>query len=90
MGTRFWTEKQMEDWLQSEAREVTLPDGSRCLVRDIRLLWDHFDYLTSYTTYSEAKLVELALISKAETGRPFEQSFCNVVAYVYLVIRATF
>lgn len=82
MSGFFITERETEDWLVSEARDITLPDGTRHVVRGFRLTWRDVDMLKRIPPYTEAKLLELALHSQKETGRPLDQSFRNVVAYV--------
>lgn len=89
MAGQFITEKQTEAWLQSETRSLTMPNGTRRDVTAFNLHWLSFDFLTECTCYSEKTLVELALLSQSETGRPFDQSFRNVVAYVTQRVKST-
>ena len=82
MSNFFTTKQQAEDYLTLEARALPMPDGSRRVVVGFPLMWKNVEFLSTVPPYTEAKLMELALHSQCETGRPLDQSFRNVVAYV--------
>ncbi|HZF28329.1 MAG TPA: hypothetical protein VE907_04385 [Gammaproteobacteria bacterium] len=81
MSGFFITEKETEALLERETRAVKLPDGTSRQITDFKVMWENFDFLTKTTGFSEARLVELAFMSIKESGRSFEESFPNIVAY---------
>ncbi len=78
----FYTEKQMDDFLQSEERNITMPDGSSLIVNGSRLMWKHFDFLVDYTSFNEANIVKTTFSSCAETNLLFEAQFHEVVGFL--------
>lgn len=90
---RFITEKQTEALLEPETRDITMPDGSVRQITGFKLMWRGFDFLTATPFYkpkpyyTEARLVELAVINSEETGYSFEKTFPNVVAYVNKAVK---
>jgi hypothetical protein len=83
----FISEKETEDLLQRETRSVRMPDGTLRPITDFKIMWANFDELLSKTSFDEPELVALAITSSEETGRPFEEAFPNLVAYVLRVAR---
>lgn len=82
------TEKQTEDWLKLETRNITMPDGSTRPISMFKLHWNGYDFLVAeWKTFTEEKLVQIALNDAARTGRSFEQQFPNIVAYAYRTLR---
>lgn len=90
---RFITEKETEAWLEQETRDITMPDGSTRPITHFKLMWNGFDFLTATPYYqpkpyyTEARLVEWAVMDAEGTGRSFEETFPGVVTYVYKALR---
>ncbi len=78
----FYTEKQIEDWLESETREVTLPNGTTRAVSVIRLAWSKADSLVSLDGYTMRELAGYAAEEEALQRISLNQAFVCVVAYL--------
>lgn len=85
--SRFYTEKQIEAGLESETRELPMPDGSVKHFRSFKMVWEAMDYLILTGGYDRARLVEIALMGCEEMGYSFEESFPDTVYYAYHVTR---
>ena len=79
----FITEKEIESLLEEETRNITMPNGDIQPFTAFKLFWITLNYLTKYRGYTEERLVELAVINAKETGRTFDQSFTNSIAYMH-------
>lgn len=78
----FITEKQTEDWLIYETRDLPMPDGSFRPVTDFKLGWELYDLLLSISDYTPERLVGFALEESQLSGLPFEKTFPSCVAYL--------
>ena len=77
----FYTEKETEEWLQTEMRELPLPGGGTRPLTGFHLLWVVYDELVE-KGYSPERLVGWAIEETELTGVCFERAFPGVVAYV--------
>jgi hypothetical protein len=64
-----WTEKQTEEYLTEETRQLTGSDGSRVSVTMFRTYWITYDAVRVDDAYTEAELVDWAQRPR-EGGRP--------------------
>lgn len=85
----FFTEKQTETYLEEEIRDIKMPDGSLRPYRNFKVWWEAYDYLIWTTEFIPQKLVEYALREKAASGKSFDQSLEDVVAFLDNRIRPT-
>jgi hypothetical protein len=84
MGEPFFiTEKETEEFLALETRELPWPDGSIRPFTEMRLFWSSFDWLVEQKQYTPKRLVELAIMSSEETGRAFADTFRDSIAYMH-------
>lgn len=78
----FWTEKQIEEWLESETRLITLPDGSTRPLTDFRMTWVLYDDLIQIWGYTPEQFVRWAVEETTLHGITLEKAFGSIVAYV--------
>ena len=78
----FFTEKQTDFWLESQTRDVALPDGSKRPVRAPRLLWEKADSLVLQGDCTPAELVAFALNEVALQGIHFDAAYRSIVAHL--------
>jgi hypothetical protein len=78
----FLTEKETEALLESETRDLPMPDGSFRPVTDFKLGWEIYDRLLFISDYTPSQFVGWALEEAELSGRSFEEMFPVVVAYV--------
>lgn len=78
----FYTEKQIEAWLDRETRELVLADGSRRHVTAMNLAWSKADSLRSLDGYTLEELVSFAAAEVELQGLSFDDAFTCVVAYL--------
>ncbi|MEE9398550.1 MAG: hypothetical protein V3V31_16245 [Methylococcales bacterium] len=83
----FITNKETEDYLETETRDITMPDGSVRSFTGFKLMWYSFDYLTIAGNYTKNELVALAIRNAEKMGYSFEDSFPNVLAYIHQHVR---
>lgn len=70
-----WTEKQIENYLSDETRELTATDGKRLGVTMFRTHWITYDAVRVDDVYTEAELVAWAQQRVAEEGLDFTDAF---------------
>lgn len=80
--TFFITEKETEDLLVLETRELVMPNGSSRCHTTFRLVWQGFDTLTRIYGYSEAEIVGLSLIEVRNQGFTFQRAFDGMVGWL--------
>ena len=78
----FITEKQTEDLLALETRDIVMPDGSRRPFTGFRLMWNSFDQIVDDGLFAGPELAGLAVLATNETSQPFDRTFPNTVGYV--------
>jgi len=83
----FISEKETENYLEVETRDLPMPDGTIKPFTGFKLMWRAVDYLIITAGYSRAELADLAIKNAKEMGYSFEDSFPNVVAYVHREIK---
>lgn len=76
------TEKQTEDWLASETRDVVLADGSRRPVRMFSLSWETYDCLVALSGYTPEQIAAWALEESCLQKLSFGEAFEGVVAWL--------
>ncbi len=57
----FITDKEVEDLLQIDSRELTMPDGTARTFTGIKLMWKAFDFLVVCGKWSRRELVDIAM-----------------------------
>lgn len=70
-----WTEKQIEDYLQDETRQLTSPDGHRVTVTLFRTYWITYDAIRVDDVYTENELVAWAQRRAEQEGIGFTEAF---------------
>jgi hypothetical protein len=85
----FITEKETEEWLNLETRDLPMPDGATRPLTDFKLTWNSFDFIVRFGMFTPLELVKLAYLSTSETGFPFEETFPNVVAFIERTVRSS-
>ncbi len=78
----FYTEKQVEEMLITETRELPMPDGSVRQHTDFHLMWNTLDYLMGNYEIDLEWFVNLGLMHAEESNLPFDKAFANMVGYV--------
>ncbi len=84
----FITEKETEDLLALETREIVMPDGSRRPFTGFRLMWNSFERIVNDGLFTEPELAGVAVLWANETGCPFDRTFPNTVGFVASRLRA--
>lgn len=83
----FITERQTEEYLETETRDVPLADGSARPVTAFKLLWRSWDYLILCGGYGRRELAALAQINACEVGCSFEDSLRDTLAHLHRDLR---
>ena len=78
----FMTEKQVEELLEFQTRELLMPDGSRRVIGAFKFTWDDFAFLNECACFRNPGVVEMALTNSEEVKIPFETSFAGTVTYL--------
>ncbi len=78
----FLTERQIEELLTADTRELVLPDGSTQVVTADKLFWIRHDLLIEAYISSAENLYELTYINMSGKGYCFSDAFKSVVAYI--------
>lgn len=79
----FITEKETEQLLELETRNIPMPDGQMLPFTTFKLMWESYDFLIVCGKYTGKELVDLAIRNSEEMGYSFEDSFPNVLAYLH-------
>ena len=64
----FITEKETEEFLELETRNIPMPDGTMRPFTDLRLTWRSYDFLIVCGKYTAKELVDLAIRNGEEMG----------------------
>jgi len=81
--THFWTEKEIESYLESQTRMLPRSDGSEQVMTGQKLMWDAVDFIIGTYTYTMRQLIELVEQNMERQQITFEDSFKRVVAYIH-------
>ncbi|TWT86727.1 hypothetical protein Mal64_35560 [Pseudobythopirellula maris] len=82
-----WTEKQIEDYLRDETREVTGAAGRTETVTMFRTYWITYDAVRVDDVYTESELVAWAQRRVAEEGLDFTDAFRSNLGHLSHEIR---
>lgn len=83
----FITEKQTEDWLTFETRQIPMPDGTTRPFTHFKLMWRSYDYLIVCGKFTGKQLVEQTIQTAKEMNYTFEEAFPNVLSYLHRRLR---
>lgn len=85
----FYTEKQIEEYLQNESRVLILPDGTKRSVTVNRLTWELLESLIGLELFkNEEELIQRVFDWYKEDGRyDFTEYFWNYIAYCYSMVK---
>lgn len=86
----FITEKQTEEWLQEEVRDMLMPDGTRKPVRAFRITWSARDFIEEFTDIPEQEISEIAQMYVEETGKPYEEAYFDTLGDLESKLRKRF
>lgn len=78
----FHTEKQIEDWLESQTRDLVMPDGTTRPHTAFKLVWHTMDSLVEVSGYSPLELVEYALEEAHLQKMSFDEAFTGVLSWL--------
>ena len=78
----FYTDKQAETWLEREARNLPMPDGSTRPLTTFGLVWETADSLVKDSGYALRELIAGALEEEYLQGLSFEEAFTCVVGWL--------
>ncbi len=78
----FVTEKETEELLQIETRDLPMPDGTIQPYTGFHIMWNSLDYLIGNYDLELEWFVKMASTDAEEMDRTFEQAFRNTIAYV--------
>ena len=76
------TEKQMERWLESETRNIAMPDGDRRFITMFRLFWKSYDSLITLSGYTPEQISGWAVEEAGLQGMEFQKAFEGVIAWL--------
>jgi hypothetical protein len=79
----FLTEKEIEDLLILETRQLTMPDGKTVPVNGFKLMWNSFDLLQEAGMFTAELLIELAHSWSEREGIPFDTTLKNICGYAH-------
>lgn len=82
-----WTEKQIEEFLTEETRELTGSDGQPVSVTMFRTYWITYDAVRVDDAYTEAELVDWARQRVQEEGLAFANAFRSNMGHLDHEIR---
>jgi len=83
----FITERQTEEYLAPETRELPMPDGSTRPLTAFKLLWRSWDYLILCGGYGRRELTALAQVNAQEVGCSFDESLRDTLAFLHRDLR---
>lgn len=78
----FYTEKQTEEWLESEMRYLPMPDGSTRPVTAFRLVWSKVDSLILLNGHTLEDLVGYAVEEATLQRITLDRALTCVVAWL--------
>lgn len=79
----FYTEKEAEQYLETETRMIVMPDGSKQSISKTKLMWVHYDFIVhKEKLYTPERIVELTLIDCQEKQADFVETFEGLVFYI--------
>ena len=84
---KFLTEKETESLLETETRNLPMPDGTTQPFAGFKFMWRSYDFIIESGLYTGKRLTELAVINGEETGCAFDISLRNVLAYIHQALR---
>jgi len=79
----FWTEREIESYLERETRSIRLPDGTTTSLTCFNLTWRNLDGLLDYGIFTEEEISDNALKIAKETGKSFQECFSWAVGYAF-------
>ncbi|TWT43476.1 hypothetical protein [Botrimarina hoheduenensis] len=82
-----WTEKQIEDYLSDETRELNDGSGGRVTVTLFKTDWITYDAVRVDDVYTEAELVDWARRRAAEQGLDFTDALRSNLVHLDHEIR---
>jgi hypothetical protein len=77
-----WTEEQIEAWLVSETRDLTMLDGTQRPMTMTKLHWSAVDTLAVVGPYTQEELIRYAQEEVELQGVDFDLAFRSVVAFL--------
>ena len=81
------TEKQIEAYLESETRMLTMPNGQQRAVRQFNLLWSVFDDIQGANMFSSEKMIALADSFSRRKGIPFEEGLQSICGEIHRQVK---
>ena len=82
--SKFFTEKETEEFLLDETRILTLPDGSKESVTTFRLTWEAFDLMESTHAFTNQEIIEWTYDWYMRDRKyDFTTYFYNFVAFAF-------
>lgn len=81
--SKFITEKETENYLVSEMRMLTLPDGGSHPVRGLNLMWTTFDLLQETGAFTQERLIDIAHAVAQHEDAPFDKALETVCGYAH-------
>lgn len=78
----FYTDKQIEAWLETQTRDLPMPNGTTRPHTTFRLVWETVDSLVLTCGYSVVELTGYAIAETKLQNVTFEEAFDGVVAWL--------
>lgn len=86
--SKFYTEKETEDYLENETRVLTLPDGSKESVTTMHLTWVQFDSMQDTNAFTNEELIQWTYDwYQREQRYDFTTYFWNLVAFAFSEVK---
>lgn len=78
----FYTEQQVETWLERETRYLPMPSGSWRPHTTFKLVWETMDSLIVDSGYCGEQLVEFAIEEAYLQRLSFDDAFTGVISWL--------
>ena len=86
--SKFYTEKETEEFLENETRVLTLPDGNREVVTTLKMTWDAFDCMHHTKSCSNEQIIQWTYEwYKRDQKYDFTTYFWNMVAFIFQKVK---
>lgn len=78
----FYTEKEIEAWLDTETKDLPFPDGTCKPVTAFQLVWGKAESLVLLDGYSIEELVRYAVEESTLQRIDIDRAFASIVAWL--------
>ncbi len=82
----FKTEKQTEALLESQTRDLPMPDGSTQPVTAFRMAWNSYDFILACGVHQPIDITRMIAEDACSAGKSFQEYFPGAVSAIHQAI----